>query len=833
MFEWLRQLEFEHPARLYALLVVPLVLYFGVASATGLSLWRRIASSLCRGVLLALLIVAWSGIAHRGPTSERFTVFVTDRSASVESSNSEADQLIQAAASGLDTETIRYVNFGAEPEDRNALSREDRLNLDPMGSDPGAAVLLAAASCPPDHVPQMVLQTDGRQTAGDLFGAAAGAGIPIHVHPLPTFAQDEVCVSEVNIQSIPGQEGMQMVEVIVTANAANAGQLVLRGTDPDWAPEPATVQVNRGANRFQIPVPEPVPFHIHIELAGFDDSIPENNIRTAVVVSKQLPSAAFLGKAGLVADALSKSRSPFEVHVEKDFPVHIDILLDYDLVVIDGASAAEIGPEGLAAVEKYVRYGGGLLVMGDDATFGLEAYRDTALERFLPVQATEEVAATRATLAMLLVIDKSKSMEDDNRLSLAKEAAKRTVDLDLLTPQDKVGVLAFGNTSQWISPIVPCDNKSELKRRIDGLTAQGQTNMFPALQRAYLALTEAHADRRHVILMTDGVPSPGDFNEIAAKMAMAGITVSTVSIGAGADQLILKDISRIAGGRHIHCEAAEELTEKLVQEARSAAKTERQQHAVAVYRRLPDLDVASAPPLGGYVLTSPKPEAELLLLAGPGDPLLAWWRYGAGKAAAFTSTVGSEWGAAWQRWDGNAMFWSRVAELVARKPSPPNFNVEVTRHDATCRVTLDVVNEDATFRNEADVVVRPWVQRGPPIDLDAWWMPQVAPGRYEQQIELPGLGAYMLDIKPPRHRRHWGDAQRGVTWDYPDELKLAPADENLLRNVAVVSGGICDPTPEQISAPTGRTVERVTLLWRFLVLASLIVFVVEVGVRRA
>ena len=61
MVEWLQQLEFGHPARLYALLLVPLVLYFGVASANGLSLWRRVASSGAR-------TSPWSGKTARAFT---------------------------------------------------------------------------------------------------------------------------------------------------------------------------------------------------------------------------------------------------------------------------------------------------------------------------------------------------------------------------------------------------------------------------------------------------------------------------------------------------------------------------------------------------------------------------------------------------------------------------------------------------------------------------------------------------------------------------------------------------------------------------------------------
>ena len=80
-------------------------------------------------------------------------------------------------------------------------------------------------------------------------------------------------------------------------------------------------------------------------------------------------------------------------------------------------------------------------------------------------------------LPLYFLIDRSASMLQENRLELAKTAAKQAV--ELLTPVDKAGVLAFGSNSEWISEIYPCSDKDkpELLRRISTLKAEGQTNM--------------------------------------------------------------------------------------------------------------------------------------------------------------------------------------------------------------------------------------------------------------------------------------------------------------------------------------------------------------------
>ena len=53
---------------------------------------------------------------------------------------------------------------------------------------------------------------------------------------------------------------------------------------------------------------------------------------------------------------------------------------------------------------------------------------------------------------------------------------------------------------------------------------------------------------------------------------------------------------------------------------------------------------ASTTDLLGYVATSEKPRAETPLLTTQGDPLLAHWQYGLGRAVAFTSDAKAKWG---------------------------------------------------------------------------------------------------------------------------------------------------------------------------------------------
>ena len=61
---------------------------------------------------------------------------------------------------------------------------------------------------------------------------------------------------------------------------------------------------------------------------------------------------------------------------------------------------------------------------------------------------------------------------------------------------------------------------------------------------------------------------------------------------------------------------------------------------------------------------------------------------------------------------------------------------------------------------------------------------------------------------------------------YPDELRLGPADEELMRRVATVSLGRYNPAAAEVFDLGDRVAERVTPLWPYLLSAALAVFVV-------
>lgn len=236
---------------------------------------------------------------------------------------------------------------------------------------------------------------------------------------------------------------------------------------------------------------------------------------------------------------------------------------------------------------------------------------------------------------------------------MAKRAAVNAI--EMLGPNDLVGVLAFDGDFYWIAPLQPASRKQAIIEAVARIEAGGGTVMYPPMVAAYEALLAARARIKHVIVLTDGISAPGDFEGITLEMSSARITVSTVGIGPDHDSGLLSRIASLGQGRYYAVDDPAVLprifAKETAQVSRSALREEPSFPDVARYSPVIEgINFDLAPPLLGYVITRPKPTADVLLTIGPGDPLLASWRYGLGVSVAFTSDAHSRWAAEWVQW---------------------------------------------------------------------------------------------------------------------------------------------------------------------------------------
>jgi hypothetical protein len=311
------------------------------------------------------------------------------------------------------------------------------------------------------------------------------------------------------------------------------------------------------------------------------------------------------------------------------------------------------------------------------------------------------------------------------------------------------------------------------------------------------------------------------------------MTVSTVAIG-DADTDLLETIARVGKGRYYFTDDPAQVPQIFARETVTASKSAIDEQpflpqVARATRALAGIDLESAPFLLGYVMTRPKPTCEVILATEKGDPLLAWWRYGLGMTAAFTSDAKSRWAAEWITWPGFGKFWTQVIRQTMRKSDARGIAVELNRHGATAQLSVDAVNEFGQFLNDSDVeltVIDPLLRQ------QKSKLKQTAPGRYLAELATARPGAYHMEIALKQNDQVVYRQSRGMTVGYSDELRIRPTNEQLLQSIADVSGGTFAPSPSMLFSDDDRTATRPTPLTTHLLTAAALLLVLDVALRR-
>ena len=841
------QLELTRPWLAVGLVALPLLYLYFRRSLVDFARWQRAASLAARTAIVVLLVLALAGLTLLLPTQRQFVVFVNDVSLSVgDESRRKAADFIREALDHVGNNETAYLSFAEEPgevrsemptgpssgvagESQPPHERNEGTNL-------AAAIEVATASIPPFYVPHIVLLTDGNETDGNALQAALAVGIPISTVMQPTRSDPEVQVSAVEAPAQVRKGEPFYVEVVIDSNREGRGVVEVYRGPHKVESSPQSIVKGENHFRFRQAVEDERLVEYSARVHGFEDTLLDNNTASSLVFTSGKPRVLLIDSEPKTTRdfcfSLDEQDITVDVRPPEGVPESLSDLQNYEAVILSNVPATELTMHQMDVIRTYVQdLGGGLIMLGGDQSFGLGGYYKTTLEEILPVRSDFEKEKEKPSLAMVLIIDKSGSM-GGMKVELAKDAAKSAV--ELLGRRDQVGVIAFDGASYWISEIHSASDKAYVCDRISTIQASGGTSIYPAMEDAFGALDSAVAKLKHVILLTDGHSSPGDFEGVTSRMAAGRITVSTVGVGQGADAQLLESIARIGNGRYYYCDDPQSIPQIFAKETVTASKSAINEQPfvpqmVRPTQVLSDVDVENAPFLLGYVVTRPKPTSEFILATETGDPLLVWWRYGLGMTVAFTSDAKARWAAEWLSWPGFSKFWAQVVRHVMRKGEAKGVFVRVDRKGTSSKVTLDAVDPAGGFRNQAETSL---TVISPKLGSRKLSMDQIAPGRYSAEFKTPNKGTYHVELSQTNQGKPVFRQTRGLVIGYPDELRLKPANEELLKKIAAASGGRHDPRPGQVFDPGDRTAMRAEPLWPYLLCAALILFVIDVALRR-
>lgn len=171
------------------------------------------------------------------------------------------------------------------------------------------------------------------------------------------------------------------------------------------------------------------------------------------------------------------------------------------------------------------------------------------------IQAIQGELPRRPPLNIALVMDRSGSMADENKMEFAKQAAAQLV--DKLSGNDVFALVAFDNAAQVLLPAQKVSNKAHVKNVIAHLAPGGGTNIYDGLQLGYQE-AQKHAARdgvNLVILLSDGqvtagVTDPARFQQLVSAQVDRDIQTTSVGLGVQFNEDLMLSIARDGKGNY-------------------------------------------------------------------------------------------------------------------------------------------------------------------------------------------------------------------------------------------------------------------------------------------
>jgi uncharacterized membrane protein/Mg-chelatase subunit ChlD len=822
-------------------LALPVIVWSGRRSLSGMGRFRRTLAILLRSAVVACIVVALAEPQAVRISSRLTTIFLLDASQSIPQEwQARALEFFNAAnerqkppddLSGL-------IAFGKDarvevpPSSNPAPTLAIENTIDGENTDLAAALKLALASFPEDTARRLVVLSDGNANRGDTLEqvlAAKNLGVPIDVLPIEYRYDREVLVERVALPPDVKKGETVNINVVVRASEPTTGSLQLfqtseNATVPVGAAEPQHVELRRGVNVLTLKktIDEPRFYTFSAEFfpdPGTGDRRAVNNraegfthargeARVLLIESERGEHAELvraLEEKKIAVTVLLASRIDPDRGIVPGDPMPTDIaqLQPFDAVILANVPKDALTEEQQSLLERNTHdFGAGLVMLGGPNSFGAGGWMNTPIEKALPVDM--QIPATKVTgkSAMAMIMHASEIPEGNYwQKKVAQEALKT------LSAYDYAGMLHWEGQEAWLFTVRPIGtSQASMLRAIDRMTPGDMPTFDPSLTLAINGLKRAaDAMTRHIIVISDGDPSPPS-QRIINQLVAAKITVTTVLVAAhGGDAgalFTMQNLARKTKGRFYNVTNPRALPRIYQREARLISRSliyERSQpwqpQLIAPSEPVLGLTADALPGITGIVQTSIKPTelvetpilSPLPTATGNKVPVLSHWTYGLGRAAAFTSDAGRRWATAWTSWDGYANFWAQLLRWTMRPVDNGNLTMSLQREGGSLKVVVDALDTNQQFLNFAEfqgVVVRPDLSR------QNVRLQQTAPGRYEGTVpDTDARGNYFVTLGYSQPGGGNGLITSGISVPYSEEYRELRSNAPALDTLSELTGG--------------------------------------------
>ncbi|MFN0205353.1 MAG: VWA domain-containing protein [Planctomycetota bacterium] len=817
------------------------------------------ATRIIRFIVIILITLAAAGIYLHSGSSGRDLVIVIDRSRSmpgdITKKASEAIRLAEDERGAGDR--VGIVSFGGQAATDRIPSEAGRFNafqheVDADGSDLYQAVTTALHLIPEERQGSIFVISDGEANGRDPMLAARRAfsrNIPIHVRAVSRSTGSDLSIERVDLpDSVAVGEPFQFV-VWIRSDIKRESNFSLErdGQTLSSGKRIFEAGLNRLVFRDVLQRAGTIPFKV--KLSDNDDRTPENNQATAAMNVEGAKPVLIINDDGAedtLAIALRKARIPVTVAAPEKVNVDALSLTAYRAVILENVSANRLKP-GLSGFKDFVvERGGGLLITGGKASYGVGGYYKSAIEDILPVTMELRQEHRKFGIALAVALDRSGSMaapvgNNLQKMDLANLGTCAAI--ELLSPLDSVSVIAVDSSAHVVQPLTPAVDIPRLTATVRTIRSMGGGIFcYTALVAAGKELEGAKQQNRHIILFADAADAeePGDYINLFEEYRKVNITTSVIGLGKETDRdaAFIIDMAKRGGGQHYFTEKPEELPRLFSQDTMTVARTTfvDQNTPAGISSQLytlGEIPGSGFPNISGYNLTYLRPDASAGIITKDDykAPVFAFMYQGLGRSAAYTGQVGGSFGSEIVAWDGFSALFVTITRWLVGQEEPRDYFTSVRRDgkDAVIRVDTDPEAKNTGLPAEtAQLTARITDPSGSTHELK---LERVDTNRFEARYPLTKEGISLGTVKinekdfislPP------------MALPYSPEFERAQDPEQgakLLRQIAEVSGGIFEPEIGTLFKGD-RAAKSWRLLTRELLWAAVLLLTIEIAGRR-
>lgn len=788
-----------------------------------------------RSVIVLLLVFALLDIDVVLASQKTTTIFLLDVSDSAAGYTSEGELFIKEAIKQMPKkEQAGVIAFGKDARVEQFVTEKNlftEIETTPIttATNLEKAVQSSMALFPENSSKRLVLITDGNENEGSLSKMAStllGNQVATEIVKIDNISEHEVYVDQVTIPEKVKIGDTFQVKVQVKSNIKTSANIYLySGTDLKVTEQ---VELQVGDNTFLFKDTQTASGlkNYRVRIEAKEDTRSINNEYVAFTQAQAGEKVLLIEgepeEAEAFEEVLKAANITYDKIMPQAAPRSVIEMNQYKSILLLDVYADDLPEVFLNQIESYVKdYAGGLIAIGGEDSFALGNYKDTSLEKVLPVYMDLQGEKQIPETAIAMVIDHSGSMSNGNRyisqLDLAKQAAAAA--LSNLRETDYVGVLAFESSYDWVVPVQKATDTNKIEEAIYGIPLGGGTSIYPAVKEAYEQLKKCSAKIKHIILLTDGQDGFGDYKDLMKKLNDSNITLSTVAVGDGSDTNLLSKLAEQGKGQYYYTDINSDLPRIFAKEVFLSAKAYLvQEEFTPIITSSSDIikEVISdgMPTMYGYIASTKKELATTHLVSEKDDPILTTWQYGLGRTVAFNSDGTGAWTANYNRWSKYPALWKNIINWTITDTTGGENEIAISNQGSNAHVVYKTkdyteVTQIVTTYTDEDGTVKE-------AQLEA-----TSPGVFEGDIDLQNIGVYSVNVTQKEGEEVVQSQNTALAMQYSSEYRFTESS-TVLEEFAAAASGIFIKDPNEVFSnrmPEVNTNRNLT--WIFLVLAIL------------